>query len=204
VTGTSGPTTTARRGRPRNAAVDRAVVETVLRLIGDGASFGELSMEGIAREAGVGKATVYRRWPGKDALLMEVLQTVEAPLPEPAGHSLREDLCLAVDAIRHRSLAKRESALLRNILSHVHSSPELWQRYQDTIILTRRRVLAGILRRGIATGEIRPELGGDLEFLIDMVAGPILSRATLRPESLLEPGLTERVVDTLLDGLRPR
>ena len=55
----------ARRGRPRNAAVDRAVIETVLRLISDGASFGELSMEGIAREAGVGKATVYRRWPAR-------------------------------------------------------------------------------------------------------------------------------------------
>jgi AcrR family transcriptional regulator len=203
VTAPTGPTA-AQRGRPRNAAVDRTVIETVLRLLTEGIGFGELSIEGIAREAGVGKATVYRRWASKEALLLDVLHSVEQPLPEPVGQSLREDLIKSIEATRLRSLAKHESALLRNVLTQVHSSPQLWQSYHRNFILPRRQTLGRVLRRGIASGEIRPELGDDLELLIDMVAGPVLYRATVSPSSLLIDGLAEKVVDTFLEGVRPR
>ena len=197
----------ARRGRPRDAALDRTVVETVLRLLAEGSSVGELSIEGIARQAGVGKASVYRRWPNKDALLLDVLRDVrdiEEQLPEPAGESVREDLVAAVEATRLRSLAKYESALTRNMLTQVHGSQELWQRYRELFILPRRRVLAGILRRGVDEGQIRAELGDDMDLLVDMVAGPVLYRAAMNPDALLVPGLAEQVVDVFLDGVRPR
>jgi AcrR family transcriptional regulator len=200
---TEGP---AGRGRPRNAAVDRTVIDAVLRLIADGTQIGELTMEGIARHAGVGKATLYRRWPGKEALLLDVLATVEGP-PPPAGAGtgdLREDLVRAVEFIRRRGLAKRESALLRTMVTQMRSNPGLWQRYHDTVIAGRRRMLVAVLERGIASGEIRPELGADLELLCDMVVGPVLSRATLYPDASLPADLADRVVDTLLDGMRPR
>lgn len=199
-----GSTAAARRGRPRNAAVDRTVIDTVLRLISEGASIGDLSMEGIAREAGVGKATVYRRWPGKDALLLDVLAAVD-PVPEVVGTGvLRDDLITAVDFIRRRALAKRESALMRTMIAQVSSSPELWKRYHDTVVAARRRLLTDLLRRGIGSGQIRPELGEDLDLLTDMVVGPVLTRATLRPDAALPEDLPERVVDTLLTGMRPR
>ncbi|MEV6010281.1 TetR/AcrR family transcriptional regulator [Streptomyces sp. NPDC051976] len=197
-------TTASRRGRPRREAVDRAVVEAVLRLLAEGAGFADLSMEGIAREAGVGKATVYRRWPGKDALLLDVLATLDPQPHEPATGSLRGDLVAVVDAVRLRSVAKRESVLMRNVLTQIHSNPQLWRRYNDTIVLTRRRAVARILERGIADGEIRPELGDDMELLVDMVVGPVLSRAVLHPDAPLADDLPERVVDTLIDGMRPR
>ncbi|KDN83870.1 TetR/AcrR family transcriptional regulator [Kitasatospora cheerisanensis] len=203
MTDASGPTA-ERRGRPRSPAVDRAVIDTVLRLLTEGSSFAELSMEGIARAAGVGKNTVYRRWSGKDALLLDVLATIEEPAPEPTGRTLHEDLVLAVEWIRQRSLAKRESALMRNMQMQIQSSPELWQRYYDTFIVTRRKVLAQIMERGLANGEIRADLADDVELLVDMVAGPLLTRAVQRPDQPLENDLAERLVDTLLDGLRPR
>ncbi|WNI15262.1 TetR/AcrR family transcriptional regulator [Actinacidiphila sp. ITFR-21] len=197
--------TAARRGRPRNAAVDHTVIETVLRLIAEGATLGELSMEGIAREAGVGKASVYRRWPGKDALLLDVLATVDGPPPrlESSG-VLRDDLITALEFLRRRSLAKRESALLRTMVTQAQGNPELWRRYHDTVVGARRRMLIDLLEWGIAIGEIRPELGADLDLLADMVVGPVLARATLRPEAPLNPDLAERIVDTLLEGMRPR
>lgn len=195
-----------RRGRPRNADVDRVVIDTVLGLIADGMAIGDLSMEGIAREAGVGKATVYRRWPGKDALLLDVLATLDAPpyVPSCGGGSLRDQLITAVDYLRRRSLAKRESALMRTMMSHAQSNPELWRRYHDTVIGARRRMLVELLEQGIASGEIRPELGEDLDLLVDMVVGPVLARATLRPDAPLTEDIAQRVVDTLLVGMRPR
>jgi AcrR family transcriptional regulator len=192
-----------RRGRPRDAGVAQSVTEAVLRLVDAGASLGELSMEGIAREAGVGKATVYRRWPNKDALLLDVVERVDSP-PVPSGSGvLRDDLIAAVEHIRRRSLAKRESALLRSMLTQVQGNSALWRRYHDTVIAGRRGMLVALLEQGVASGEIRPELGADLDLLCDMVVGPVLARATLRPEAPLPDDLAERVVDTLLLGMRP-
>ncbi|WP_405580834.1 TetR/AcrR family transcriptional regulator [Streptomyces sp. NBC_01190] len=196
--------TAARRGRPRDAAVDRTVIETVLRLIAEGATFGELTVEGIARAAGVGKATVYRRWSGKDALLLDVLAEVDGAPELAISGVLRDDLIAAVEFIRRRSLAKRESALLRTMVTEARSNPGLWRRYHDTVVTARRRLLIGLLEGGITSGEIRPELGADLDLLADMVVGPVLARATLRPDAPLSPDLAEHVVDTLLDGMRPR
>jgi AcrR family transcriptional regulator len=194
----------ARRGRPRSAAVDRAVIDSVLRLIAEGAILSDLTIEGIAREAGVGKATVYRRWAGKDALLLDVLAAVDTPpAVETATGVLRDDLITAVEYIRLRSLAKRESALMRSMVTQMQSNSALWRRYHDTVIAARRRMLMDLLERGIASGEIRPELGADLDLLTDMVVGPVLSRAFLRPEASLPDDLAERVVDMLLDGMRP-
>lgn len=196
--------TAVRRGRPRNADLDRAVIETVLTLLGDGVTFAEMSMEGIARAAGVGKATIYRRWPSKEALLFDVLATMEVPLPEPARRSVREDLATALGSVRKHNVAKRESTLMRNMQSQIQSSPELWQRYYDTFIVSRRRVLGEILERGIANGEIRAELGADLDLLIDMVVGPLLTRTFQRPDDPVEEDLIERLVAVLLEGMRPR
>lgn len=199
-----GTAATAPRGRPRNAAVDRTVVDAVLRLISEGVSIGDLTMEGIAREAGVGKATLYRRWSGKDALLLDVLAAADAPPPVGGTGDLRHDLVCAVEFIRRHSLAKRESALLRTMVTQMQSNPALWKRYHDTVIAGRRQMLRDVLERGIAGGQIRPELGTDLELLCDMVAGPVLARATLRPDASLPEDLADRVVDTILDGMRPR
>ncbi|MBY8876419.1 TetR/AcrR family transcriptional regulator [Actinacidiphila acidipaludis] len=197
--------TGARRGRPRDAAVDGAVTDAVLRLVGEGATLAELTMEGIARAAGVGKATVYRRWPNKDALLLDVIARVDYPAPAGGGGGdLRDDLIAAVEYIRRRGLAKRESALMRSMLTQAQSNTELWQRYHDSVIAARRQMLIELLERGIASGRIRAELGTDLDLLADMVTGPVLARATLRPNAPLPDDLAERVVDTLLEGMRPR
>lgn len=198
-------TAAARRGRPRSAAVDEAVIEAVMRLIAEGSTLAELSMEGIAREAGVGKATVYRRWPGKEALLLDALATVDGQLPpEVPGATFRDDLVRAVEWIRRRGLLKRDSALMRSMITEAQGSTELWKRYHATVIATRRAALAELLRRGIESGHIRAELGGDVELLVDFVTGPMLIRTTLHPEADLPEDLPERLADLLLEGMRPR
>jgi AcrR family transcriptional regulator len=125
------PEATACRGRPRSAAADTAIIETVLRLPQEGTTIGEPAMEGVARSAGVGKATIYRRWPGKGALLMDVLRTLDEPAPELPGRGVRGDPVLLVEFVLRCGLANRDSAVLRNIVLQFQNAPELWPLYRD-------------------------------------------------------------------------
>lgn len=188
------------RGRPRDTAISDAIIEAVLRLLEAGAGIGGLSIEGIAREAGVGKATVYRRWSGKDALLLDVLRSIENENPHLTGDSVRDDLVILLEGLRRRGLAKRESALFRTVLGHVRTHPGLWQEYHDTVIAARRTRLHEVLRRGMTRGELRSDL--DVELLGELFMGPMMTRAMLHEWQDLPEGLAEWIVDAVLDGVR--
>lgn len=189
------------RGRPRSEAVERAIIEGVMTLLEDGVPLAELSIERIARTAGVGKATVYRRWSGKEQLFVDVMRAAEPPDPELPGTSLRDDLVVLLESLRRRGLAGRASAILHNVRAQMKSSPRLWAAYHDTVIVPRRRLGLEALRRGRETGELRADV--DIELLNDIVVGPLLVRTVLRPDADLPDGLAEQVVDILLEGLRP-
>jgi AcrR family transcriptional regulator len=190
----------ARRGRPRSEAVERAIIESVLSLLEEGTSIDALSVERIARIAGVGKAAVYRRWPGKDELLVDVVRRLEEPQARPTGTSVRDDLVTILEWQRRVSLAKRESAVLRVMMSHVKSHPKLWEQYHDSVIKVRRETLHGVLRRGIASGELRGDL--EIELLGELFIGPMLTRTVLHEGKDLPEGLAEQIVDFVLDGVR--
>ncbi|WP_406329375.1 TetR/AcrR family transcriptional regulator [Streptomyces sp. NBC_00203] len=189
------------RGRPRSEAVERAIIEGVMKLLEDGVTLGELSIERIARTAGVGKATIYRRWSGKEELFVDVLRAAEPPDPELPGVSMRGDLIVLLESLRQRGLLNRSSAILHNVYAQMKSSPKLWAAYDATVIAPRRLQGYEVLRRGQQNGELRDDV--DIELLNDMFVGPILVRSVLRPETELPEDLAERIVDTLLEGLRP-
>ncbi|MFG2517105.1 TetR/AcrR family transcriptional regulator [Streptomyces sp. NPDC048584] len=189
------------RGRPRSEAVERAIIEGVMKLLEDGVPLAELSIERIARTAGVGKATIYRRWSGKEQLLVDVMRAAEPPDPELPGTSVRDDLVILLESLRRRGLAGRTSAILHNVRAQMKSSPNLWAAYHDTVIQPRRLLGLEVLRRGRENGELRADV--DIELLNDIVVGPVLVRTVLRPDSDLPDDLAEQIVDTLLQGLRP-
>ncbi|HET6859261.1 MAG TPA: TetR/AcrR family transcriptional regulator [Streptomyces sp.] len=190
-----------RRGRPRSEAVELAIIEGVVQLLENGVPLAELSIEGIARAAGVGKATIYRRWKGKEELFVDVLRTMEPADPELPGVSVRDDLIALLEALRLRGVAKRSSVLLHNVFAQMKTYPKLWDEYHSTVIEARRRQTLEVLRRGIAEGELRGDL--DIELLNDLVVGPMLVRTVIRPAATLDDDLAARIVDAALDGLRP-
>ncbi|MFI9206973.1 TetR/AcrR family transcriptional regulator [Streptomyces sp. NPDC053253] len=192
----------ARRGRPRSEAAEQAIFDAAIELLEAGTPLAELSIEKLARTAGVGKATIYRRWPGKEELFVDLLRSVEFPDPVLPGTSVRDDLVTLLESIRQRGLAKRTSALLHNVFSQMQLYPKLWDTYHHTVIEPRRRLGLDAVRRGMERGEIRDDL--DVELVNDLFTGPLLLRTVIRPGSTLEPGLAERIVDTVLEGLRPR
>ncbi|MFI8303160.1 TetR/AcrR family transcriptional regulator [Streptomyces sp. NPDC085927] len=189
------------RGRPRSEAVERAIIEGAMKLLEDGVPLAELSIERIARTAGVGKATIYRRWSGKEELFVDVLRAAEPVDPELPGTSMRDDLVALLESLRRRGLASRASVILHNVHAQMKSSPKIWAAYHNTVVLPRRRLGLEVLRRGRENGELRADV--DLELLNDIVVGPLLVRTLLRPDAGLPDGLAEQVVDTLLQGLRP-
>lgn len=194
------PAPEQRRGRPRSEAVERSVAEAVVELLEQGASLADLSIERIARTTGVGKATIYRRWKGKEDLFLDVLKEVEPPDPELPGTSVRDDLIAMLESLRQRGLAKRSSALLHNVFSQMQSYPKLWAAYHDKVVEGRRRMGLDIVRRAMAEGLIRSDL--DAELINDLLVGPILVRALLCPDGALHADLPEQIVDALLTGLQ--
>ncbi|CAL9567064.1 TetR/AcrR family transcriptional regulator [Streptomyces pilosus] len=189
------------RGRPRSEAVERAVIESVMGLLEGGVPLAELSIERIARTAGVGKATIYRRWSGKEDLFVDVVRAAGPPDPELPGTSVRDDLVVLLESLRPRGPAGRTSAILHNVHAQMKSSPHLWAAYHDTVVVPRRTLGLEVLRRGRENGELRADV--DVELLHDIVVGPVLVRTVLCPDADLPDDLAERVVDTLLQGLRP-
>ncbi|MFB6835970.1 TetR/AcrR family transcriptional regulator C-terminal ligand-binding domain-containing protein [Streptomyces sp. NPDC056361] len=192
----------ARRGRPRSEAVEQAIFDAAAGLLDEGVPLADLSVERIARTAGVGKATIYRRWAGKEELFVDLVRSVEPPDPVLPGTSVRDDLVALLESLRQRGLAKRSSAVLHHVFSQMQGYPKLWDAYHHTVIEPRRRIGLDAVRRGMERGEIRADL--DVEFVNDLLTGPLLLRTVIRPGATLEPGLAERVVDAVMEGLRPR
>ncbi|MCF2540792.1 TetR/AcrR family transcriptional regulator [Streptomyces sp. FB2] len=192
-----GPT----RGRPRSEAVERSITEGVLKLLEDGVPLAELSIERIARTAGVGKAAIYRRWSGKEELFVDIVRAAEPPDPELPGTSVRDDVVALLEQTRQRGLMTRSSVLLHNVIAQMKSSPKIWDAYHANVIEPRRRKQYAILRRGQETGELRTDI--DIDVMNDMVFGPMLVRAVMRPDADLPEGLAEQIADVALTGLRP-
>ncbi|OQQ15987.1 TetR family transcriptional regulator [Streptomyces sp. M41(2017)] len=189
------------RGRPRSEAVEHAIIEGVMKLLEEGVPLADISIERLARTVGVGKATIYRRWSGKDELFVDVMRAAEPQDPELPGVSMRDDLVVLLESLRRRGLVSRSSAILHNVHAQMKSSPKLWAAYDATVIAPRRQIGYEVLRRGQENGELRADV--DIELLNDMFVGPMLVRTVMRPDTDLPEGLAERVVDTLLEGLRP-
>jgi AcrR family transcriptional regulator len=195
-----------RPGRPRSEAAERAILDAVLGLLGEGVPYGSLSMEQVATRAGVGKATVYRRWPNKESLVVDSMATLwqECPPPDLSDdRSTRERIVEYLNTmvgIMHEDMA---GLVFASVMAAATMHPELVRRYQQVAIEPRREQLRMILRHGIAAGELRADL--DVELAGRMFAGPIVH--TMKSEHPGEPvsaGFVEAVVDTLLEGIAAR
>jgi AcrR family transcriptional regulator len=188
-------------GRPRSVQVDEAIIEAVLDLLAEGSTVEALSIEAVAARAGVGKATIYRRWSGKEALLVDAVSSIKGPLPSPRGESVREDLVLLLGP-GPRKPDQRMTRIMSCLVPEVHTSPERYRLYQG-LVEPRREAIREVLRRGVRTGELRADT--DIEAALVVLAGPILIQKMLRwHPDLDDVTLPERVVDTVLAGLAAR
>lgn len=161
-----------------------------------------LSIERIARTAGVGKATIYRRWTGKEELFVDVLREIEPPEPDVSGAGGLGDLRVLLESMRTRGLAQRSSVLLHNVFAQMKSHPMLWAEYHRTVIAPRRAAMLAAVGRAVEAGELRGDT--DVELMDDLFLGPMLVRTIHRPDAPLPEDLADRVIRLLIEGLAPR
>ena len=183
-------------GRPRNAQADEAILEAVLELLSAGQSAAAISIEAVAAKAGVGKATIYRRWPNKEALLVDAVQAMKGPLPELPGISVREDLILLITANRSGSFHRHSKATMC-LMPELSRDDSLRERYH-AVVEPRREVMRGVLRRGLATGELRADL--DIELALLMLSGPSIAQNMFGWSGVPEEHFVESLVDAFLRG----
>ena len=134
-----------------------------------------LSIEPIAAKAGVGKATIYRRWAGKNELLIDAVKTLKASRADWPGESVRDDLVTL-----HRRDAHQAHGPLGKVTACLMpqwpSASELHRVYQG-VIEPRRERCGRSLRRGIADGELRAGPSTSSSTLL-MLSGPTRWRRT--------------------------
>ena len=196
----SAPTGMPRRaGRPRSEHADRAIITAALEEFAESGPDG-VGIERVAARAGVGKATIYRRWPGKEDLLLDALGALRIPLPQPKGESVRDDLVALLEALRTQAADPRLVRQFALLMGEGDRYPRLLERYVEAVVEPRREMLRAVLRRGVATGELRE--GTSVELAVDLLTGVVLGRA--RPVQRAERGYARRLVDELLTGLASR
>jgi len=184
-------------GRPRSAQADEAILDAVLELLSGGHSVAAISIEAVAAKAGVGKATIYRRWPNKEALIIDAVASMKGPLPVPVGDSVRDDLVMLLKASRTgRSLRFGQATvcLMPEFLKD-EGLHDMWR----AVMEPRRDVMRQVLRRGVSSGELRPDL--DVELSLLMLNGPSMMQNMFQWNTAVpEEGFQEALVDAFLRG----
>ena len=185
-------------GRARNPALDDAIATATTALLEE-RGFAGLTIEAIARRAGVARATVYRRWPNLDALLAHVLQGLVYDIPVPDRGHVRDDLIAILDD--QLAVVKRDARKLYPSLGvTARTDPNARQTAVD-LMQHRRTAVCTVLQRGVDRGEIRADL--DLELAFFLVWGPVYYKFlfALACRAQIEPDFIQRLVDTVLTSI---
>jgi AcrR family transcriptional regulator len=166
-------------GRPRDPGVDERVAEAAISVFGE-VGWSGFSVEAVARRAGVGKASIYLRWPSKEALLASALETRMADIEAIDTGSTRGDLVELTRQLLRLYLSDSGHATMRLTLDG-DKVPKIRERYEA---LTRSQILAAraIVRRGIRRGELAQSTS--VTVLLDALCGGAMMHAMSTPAEL--------------------
>lgn len=187
-------------GRRRNEAVRRAILDAVLQLVREG-DRQELTIDGIARAAGVGKQTIYRWWPSKGAVIAEALaEHAQQAVGLPDTGTLRGDLGAFVTA----SFRALEEPGMAQVLREVIVGAQ--QDAAPAAVLTdftgrRRAALRSLLERARERGEVGPQ--ADADILVDLAYGFLWYRLLVR-HAPLDARAAALLTDHLIAACAPR
>ncbi len=193
------PEQTRTPGRPRCEAAHQAILTAAQDLLRE-SPLANITSAALAKRAGVSKATLYRWWPSKEAILLEgyfegLNQVCATPDTGDALKDMREHVRQAYTA-----MAGPDGVIFASLVADGHAHPEMRKALNDELNSPRCEDMEMLLKRAMDAGQLRPDL--DVPLVVDQLFGPLFSR--LMTGQPVEEDLGERVFDMLLDGLRTR
>ncbi|WP_455360518.1 TetR/AcrR family transcriptional regulator [Streptomyces sp. SYSU K21746] len=175
----------------------RAAVFEELAAVG----FARMSIEGIARRAGVGKTAVYRRWRSKLHLVLDLVSAFAAQgLPVPATGSLYGDVRALLEVMSHVLRHPVASQVIPDLLVESVRNPELADAIRSALVDGQQGIAGQIVRDAVARGEL--PAGTDPERALDLVIGPLYWRLVV-VRSELPPGYLDELAAAVVAGLTP-
>lgn len=188
----------ANAGRPRSEEAHQAILDATLELIVE-VGYSALTVEGVASRAGVGKATIYRRWSSKLPLVIEAFSELPA-FEEVDTGSLAEDLKKMLRSYLQLFHSTPLASVLPALAGERAHDPKLSEVF-DPVIKDRRRPLVRAFERAVERGEVPPDL--DVDLAADLVVGPIAVRLFFTG-GRVSPRMVDPMVDLALAGIRTR
>jgi AcrR family transcriptional regulator len=193
----SSPSIPAARGRPRSQRARRAVLDAVHALVETG-GYGAATIDAIAARSGVAKTTIYRWWPNRATLVVDLLvQISSAAAPPPAGsdaiQALRTELRLVAEAAHGVP-----GRLLISLLGEAERDPDIRTALLHGLFNPRRRATARVIRRAQRSGALRRDVPPLLA--TDLLYGPLFYRRFVRHEAVNGRFVNE-VFESVLAGL---
>ncbi len=182
----------ARTGRPRDTNRDRELVEAAQDLLVE-VGYDRLTMDAVASRVGAGRATVYRRWPNKAALVLDAITALHRSQPPPATGSLRGDLLVLAEAFIGAD--SRRTAVIAGLMTAMSHDEQLRDRVSDAIGRPRTAEFAAVIAAAVERGEARPDC--DVPLVAPVFPGMAFHQVAALGEAV-DAEFVERVVDGVL------
>jgi AcrR family transcriptional regulator len=186
-------------GRPRDPGVDATILDATLAVLVERGDAG-LTTDAIAAAAGVSKATIYRRWPSKDEVVLAAVASLADRVPTPDTGSLHGDLTRIAEGLTQVFSAPGTGRLIGALADRLVRDEQMARRLREGFLTDRREAARAAMERGIARGEVR--VGADLEVAVDLLAAPFYYR-TLITGRPVDADMAHHVVDATVAWLRP-
>jgi AcrR family transcriptional regulator len=186
-----------KRGRPRSEKARKAILEAAMDLLFD-RGLRAMSMDDVAKQAGVSKATIYRWWPSKELLAVDALFSEWAaslPNAERDTGTLRGDLLASFRPWLRQLNAKPFGRVIAGLVAEAQTDPEFGQLYREHFVQPRRNATRPLLLRAIERGEIAPDT--NLDVALDLLYGPIYHRL-LHGHGPINDRFVQQVIDAVI------
>lgn len=186
------------RGRPRSEQAHQAILDATRDLL-IAVGYDQLRLEHVATRAGVGKATIYRRWSSKEELAQALLEELASPLLEvpDTGDTQSELLRVVTNAIA-RLEAMAFGPVVRALLSQIAMNPLLGDPFREQVVRPRREQVNRVIQRGICRGDLRADANDGVA--TELLLGPVYFRLVFG--GTLNEAFAVQIVDRVLDGYR--
>lgn len=192
-------TTTKSPGRSRDLRAMEAIFQATRELLLE-RGYPDLTIEGVAHRAKVGKSTIYRWWPSKQSLVLDAAAKELHFGDVPDTGNTRQDLISGIDQLTRTFSNPVAGAVISAAIAHVERDPTLTRNFRNRWVTPWLQSFSAALERGIARGDL--PRGLDVLFTGDLVLGLVFKR-TLTHENPETEGLTAGLVDFLLNGRLP-